>query len=75
MSPTLRHYIEDRVGILRADEFERWAFGLVHVLQVRTSREVIVEWNQRHKKWKIDNSKSVWDSVDKMIYVWNERMR
>jgi len=75
MSPTLRHYIEDRVGFYRADDFERWAFGKVHVLQVRTGRDVVVDWNKRHKKWRIDDRKGVWDSVDKMIYVWNERFK
>lgn len=74
MSPALRYYIEDHIGPDNADRFELWAFGKVHTLQVRTGRDVIVDWNRIHKKWRIDSKKSVWDSVDKMIYVWKERV-
>ncbi len=75
MSPTLRHYIEDRVGFHRADEFENWAFGKVHTLQVRTTPQIIVEWNCIHKKRRIYEKKSVWDSVDRMIEIWKEMKR
>lgn len=75
MSPTLRYYIEDRVGHENADKFENWAFGKTHDIEVRSSRILLLEWNKKHYKLPISMKKSLWDSVDKMIQIWKEKKK
>ncbi len=75
MSPTLRHYIEDKVGFDRTHEFEVWAFGKTQMVKIRTDPRIVLEWNFLHKKRQLNPKLSVWDSIDRMIEIWNERMK